>query len=92
MTDNLNTLADRNCDLIEGMDYLETCRMCAGEGAYNQTYTAGCGQGSFTMKGTCDHCGGTGIRTKHGGKVSRSHLNQIDTRRAALRARSDTNG
>lgn len=80
----------RNCDLIGGMDYLETCQFCAGEGRYNQTYTAGCGQGYFTMKGPCDYCAETGIRTINGGMVSRSHLMQIDTRRqAAIRAAKD---
>lgn len=82
----------RNCDLIEGMDYLEACRMCGGNGEYNQTYTAGCGQGYFTMKSTCNHCGGTGIRTINGGKVSRSHLNQIETRRATLAKARQTEG
>lgn len=74
----------RNCDLIEGMAYLETCRMCGGDGAYNQTYTVGCGGGYFTMKDSCDYCDGTGIRTINKGKVSRSHLAQIETKRAAI--------
>lgn len=73
----------RNCDLIDGMDYLVTCYFCSGNGEYEQTYTAGCGGGYFRMKGICDHCGGAGIRTINGGKVSRSHLAQIDARRAA---------
>lgn len=74
----------RNCDLIQGMDYLVTCEMCAGNGEYEQTYTAGCGGGYFRMKGRCDYCAGTGIRTINGGMVSRSHIAQIDARRAAL--------
>jgi DnaJ-class molecular chaperone len=70
------------------MDYLETCGMCGGEGHYDQTYTAGCGGGYFTTKGPCDYCGETGIRTINNTKVSRSHLAQIETRRAAaLRAK-----
>ena len=72
---------ERNCDLIAGMDYLETCTMCAGEGEYLQTYTAGCGGGYFSMKGRCDYCEGTGICTINGGKVSQSHLAQIAARR-----------
>jgi len=72
---------ERNCDHIEGMDYLETCRMCGGDGEYLQTYTAGCGGGYFSMKGRCDYCEATGIRTINGGKVSQSHLAQIEARR-----------
>ena len=72
---------ERNCDLIAGMDYLETCTMCAGEGEYLQTYTAGCGGGYFSMNGRCDYCEATGIRTINGGKVSQSHLAQIAARR-----------
>lgn len=76
--------ATRNCDLIEGMDYLEKCPSCDGNGRYRQTYTAGCGQGYFTMNGPCDRCQETGIITINGGRVSQSHLAQIATRRAAL--------
>ena len=79
----------RNADLITNMDYLTTCDMCGGDGAYNQTYTAGCGGGYFTMKGTCDHCAGAGIRTINGGKVSASHLRQIDTYRRAILEEQD---
>lgn len=79
----------RNCDLIEGMDYLTTCPLCAGKGRYKQTYTAGCGQGYFTMEGPCDYCAETGIITINGGMVSRSHLMQIETRRTAIRAAKD---
>lgn len=79
----------RNCELIEGMDYLVPCTMCGGEGEYEQTYTAGCGGGYFQMKGTCDWCAGAGIRTINGGKVSRSHLAQIETRRALTKENSD---
>jgi len=74
----------RNCDLIEGMDYLETCYFCSGNGEYNQTYTAGCGGSYFTMKGRCDHCHGAGIKTINGGPVSQSHLAHIETRRRAI--------
>ena len=74
----------RNCDLIEGMDYLETCRFCGGNGEYDQMYTAGCGGGYFTMKGPCGHCNGAGIKTINGGPVSQSHLAHIETRRRAI--------
>ena len=74
----------RNCDLIDGMDYLTTCYFCGGDGEYDQTYTAGCGGGYFTMKGLCGHCHGAGIKTINGGPVSRSHLAQIETRRRTL--------
>ena len=79
----------RNCDLIAGMEYLETCRMCDGEGEYKQTYTAGCGGGYFSMMGPCAWCSGAGIRTINGGKVSHSHLMQIETRRAILKDQAD---
>lgn len=87
--DDIAKIADRNCDLIEGMDYLETCRMCGGEGSYSQTYTVGCGGGYFSMKGPCSHCSETGIRTINGGQVSRSHLMQIQTRREYSRSKND---
>ena len=75
---------DRLCDHIAGMDYINTCYFCSGDGEYTQTYTAGCGGGYFRMKGPCDHCGGTGIRTTDGARVSPSVLAQIQSRRAAL--------
>jgi|GEM_PF-3991528 len=92
MQSDLAKTGTRNCDLIDGMDYLETCRMCGGEGRYDQTYTVGCGGGYFTMKGECSYCGETGIRTINGGKVSRSHLAQIECRRAALTKGADHAG
>lgn len=36
------------------------CKVCKGEGKYRQTYTAGCGFGSFQSMGKCDYCNGTG--------------------------------
>lgn len=78
-------LTVRNCDLINDMDYLVTCGMCLGDGRYEQTYTAGCGGEYFSMMGDCDRCGGTGIVTVNGGRVSQSHLAQINTRRQASR-------
>lgn len=37
------------------------CPSCEGEGRRDQTYTAGCGGGYFSMKGGCDWCDGTGL-------------------------------
>lgn len=80
----------RNCDLIEDMDYLKACPWCAGEGDYNQTYTAGCGGGYLTMKGRCDLCDGDGVVLLNRDRVSKSHLAQIETkRRKHLETRDD---
>lgn len=92
MTEQTEREPMRNCDLIGDMDYLETCPFCAGEGRYKQTYTAGCGQGYFTMNGPCDYCAETGIRTINGGIVTRSHLMQIETYRQAAIARATEKG
>jgi len=40
----------------------ELCPICTGEGAYDQTYNAGCGMGYFKSYGPCDYCGGAGLR------------------------------
>lgn len=37
------------------------CYFCDGAGAYEQTYTAGCGMGYYRSRGRCDHCAGTGL-------------------------------
>lgn len=76
----------RNCDLIEGMDYIKTCTMCGGEGEYPQTYTAGCGGGYFTMNATCHGCDGAGIRKTNNEKVPTSVLLQIEQRRTKRKA------
>ncbi len=39
----------------------QVCPVCAGQGTYRQTYTAGCGGGHFSMPGPCDCCGETGL-------------------------------
>lgn len=38
----------------------QECRVCKGKGEYEQTYTIGCGYGSYQSVGRCDYCGGTG--------------------------------
>ena len=57
-------------------EYVEECPVCKGEGEYRQTYTAGCGNGSFMMTGPCSHCKhpdvfmkGLGYRMKDGSVV-----------------------
>lgn len=42
--------------------HIALCGICNGKGQYEQTYTAGCGMGSFRSVGRCDHCEGTGLR------------------------------
>lgn len=39
----------------------EVCYFCSGEGAYEQTYTIGCGAGYYRSLGRCDHCEGEGL-------------------------------
>lgn len=54
----------------------EICGLCDGEGSYLQTYTAGCGMGTYRMTGRCDCCAGTGLmQGRHG--APRSVLNQV---------------
>jgi hypothetical protein len=46
-----------------GSDFAATlCTVCDGEGKYEQTYTAGCGMGSYQSIGKCDWCDGHGLR------------------------------
>lgn len=78
----MTDLATRLCDHIEGMDYICKCWSCGGDGEYLQTYTAGCGGGYFSMKGTCGYCNGTGILTKDRKPVPTSVINQIEMRKA----------
>jgi hypothetical protein len=40
----------------------DLCVVCDGEGRYRQTYTAGCGMGSFQSMGDCDYCARSGVR------------------------------
>lgn len=43
-------------------DYVTLCGVCDGKGVYEQTYTAGCGMGSYRSSGKCGYCGGVGLR------------------------------
>jgi hypothetical protein len=43
-------------------DELKDCEVCKGKGEYRQTYTAGCGFGSYRSMGKCGYCNGTGQR------------------------------
>ena len=38
-------------------EFLQVCPLCKGAGSYDQVYTAGCGMGTFTSKGSCEMCG-----------------------------------
>jgi hypothetical protein len=65
---------------IDGMDYVRRCGICQGEGAYEQSYTVGCGGGVIQMNGRCDFCAGVGIKMTDGKPVPASVLSQIRTR------------
>lgn len=67
---------------IGDMDYIKVCWACAGQTAYKQTYTIGCGQGYIEMMGPCSYCNETGILTAEGRPVSKSVLQQITTKAA----------
>lgn len=42
-------------------EYAEPCGVCEGSGEYPQTYTAGCGMGTYRHRGPCDYCRETGL-------------------------------
>lgn len=68
-------------DHIDGMDYLQKCFCCDGNGEYEQTYTVGCGGGTYRSTGRCDYCGGIGITLVNSpDKVSASVIAQIRTK------------
>lgn len=52
------------------------CGVCEGEGKYEQTYTQGCGMGSYRSKGMCDHCKGEGL-ISGGSPAPDSVINQV---------------
>ena len=52
------------------------CPVCKGAGEYRQTYTAGCGMGSYQSTGSCDWCEGEGV-LMNGKAASSSVINQI---------------
>ena len=66
-------------------ELVEVCPICNGAGEYRQTYTAGCGMGTYRALGPCDYCKhpskfmkGLGYRMKDGGEVPLSVINQIE--------------
>ena len=68
-------------DHIEGMDYVQKCMCCGGNGEYEQIYTVGCGGGTYRASGRCDWCGGRGITLVNSReKVPASVIAQIRTR------------
>lgn len=74
----------RLCDHINGMDYVQACGWCEGEGQYKQTYNAGCGQGYFDMMGPCGQCDGLGIRMVDRRPVPSSVIAQINAAIASI--------
>lgn len=66
-------------------EYIEICPVCVGLGEYKQTYTAGCGMGTYRSVGPCSYCKnpnvfmrGLGYRMKDGSEVPLSVINQMD--------------
>ena len=59
--------AEHAAQLVRGLECLPAnfiaavCDICKGHGEYKQTYTAGCGMGSYRSTGGCDYCDGTGL-------------------------------
>lgn len=54
------------------------CEVCKGHGRYEQTYTVGCGMGSYLSMGRCGWCSGKGVM--QGREVApESVINQIMT-------------
>ena len=48
---------------------VKVCWCCKGKGEYRQTYTAGCGMGSYSALGDCEYCKRTGYLYKSTGKA-----------------------
>lgn len=65
---------------IAGMNYVTLCVLCSGKGEREQSYTIGCGMGSYSSVGCCDYCKGSGVRMKDGKDVPVSALAQIKER------------
>jgi DnaJ-class molecular chaperone len=60
-----------------GPDYNAVlCEVCKGMGRYEQTYTAGCGMGSYQTMGPCTWCNKTGL-TQGKNAASDSVVNQV---------------
>jgi DnaJ-class molecular chaperone len=55
------------------------CEVCKGHGRYRQTYTAGCGFGSYESMGSCDYCHSKGLVHMHHRNVAapESVYNQV---------------
>lgn len=58
-------------------ELVRLCGSCGGAGQYKQTYTAGCGGGSYQSMGPCDRCKSVGLRYHTGGDVPISVIAQI---------------
>jgi DnaJ-class molecular chaperone len=54
----------------------DICSVCEGVGQLEQTYTAGCGMGSYRSMGKCDWCNGTGL-IQNDAPAPLSVLNQV---------------
>jgi hypothetical protein len=68
---------DQTWSEAELPELVSLCRSCGGKGRYPQTYTAGCGGGTYTSMGECGHCAGVGLRYFNGNSVPLSVINQI---------------
>lgn len=60
-------------------EYLRRCGVCDGDGCYDQTFTAGCGMGSYKMVADCDYCHGAGIVYECGDPLTASVIAQLLT-------------
>jgi DnaJ-class molecular chaperone len=58
-------------------DLVRVCKVCNGDGQYEQTYNAGCGFGLYRSMGRCDFCRGQGYVYLNGEPIPISVTNQI---------------
>lgn len=54
----------------------EVCWCCGGNGSYKQTYTVGCGMGTYRSSGSCEKCVGRGLLVANSA-APLSVLNQV---------------
>jgi hypothetical protein len=74
---NFSTYEQRQWDRYRLPEYVHKCSWCDGAGQYRQTYTVGCGGGSYRTMGSCDNCDGIGLVYFDGGPVPPSVIDQI---------------
>lgn len=73
----MKTRGGVTADKLKLPEFVRVCPLCKGEGKTEQTYTAGCGMGSYRSMGACEYC--KGWRFLSGDKpITSSILNQIN--------------